>query len=301
METWLDLHMHTRYSMDGQFEPAQLMQQCADAGLRAVAVTDHDSVRAVGEAQKAAQRLGLQYVPGIEISCQHEGKNFHLLGYGIHSDAAIFSDIEESIHAQRLENSEKMMDAVEGLGICVDRKRVWALATGDVVASVDIARVALEDERNAHNALLAPYRPQGARGKAPYVNFGWDFCGQGGPAHVPMVLPAFADAVQWIQQNGGVAVLAHPGANMKQNRPITEELIACGIDGIEVYCSYHDDETAAFYRYIADEYQLLATIGSDYHGRTKPHISLGTYGHPEPSRVFSTLCEGIRQRNGEVY
>lgn len=87
METWLDLHMHTKYSMDGQFDPADLMRQCADAKVQAVAVTDHDSTRAIPEAREEASRLGLRLIPGIEISCQHEGKNFHLLGYGIHPDA----------------------------------------------------------------------------------------------------------------------------------------------------------------------------------------------------------------------
>lgn len=76
METWLDLHMHTKYSMDGQFEPADLMRQCADAGVTTVAVTDHDSARAIPEARQEAARLGLNLVPGIEISCQYKGKEF---------------------------------------------------------------------------------------------------------------------------------------------------------------------------------------------------------------------------------
>lgn len=301
METWLDLHMHTRYSMDGQFEPADLMQQCADAGLRAVAVTDHDSVRAIPEAKEMAQRLGLYFFPGIEVSCQHNGKNFHLLGYGIHTDCAVFQQIEKDIHEQRLANSEKMMDAVEALGIYLDRPQIRNMSLDGVVASVTIARAALADPRNENNIVLAPYRPGGTRGNAPYVNFGWDFCGQGGPAFIPMELPDFAASVQVIQQHGGAAVLAHPGANMKQNRELTEELIQCGIDGIEVFCSYHDKETAAFYRHIVQEHQLLDTIGSDYHGRTKPHISLGTYGHPQPQPVYEGLCEIIKKRNGEVY
>ena len=301
METWLDLHMHTRYSMDGQFEPADLMQQCADAGLRAVTVTDHDSVRAISEAKDMAQHLGLHFFPGIEISCQHHGKNFHLLGYGIHADCAVFQRIETDIHEQRLANSEKMMDAVEALGIYLDRPSIRNMSLDGVVASVTIARAALADPRNANNPVLAPYRPGGTRGNAPYVNFGWDFCGQGGPAFIPMKLPDFAASVQTIQQHGGAAVLAHPGANMKQNRDLTEELIQCGIDGIEVYCSYHDTETAAFYQQIAQEYQLLNTIGSDYHGRAKPHISLGTYGHPQPQSVYERLYKIIKKRNGEVH
>lgn len=301
METWLDLHMHTCHSMDGEFEPADLMRQCAAAGLRAVAVTDHDSVSAVSEARDAARQLGLHFFPGIEISCQHKGKNFHLLGYGIHAEDDIFAQIENNLHEQRRAISEKMLDAVEALGIYLDRPKIWRMSLGGVVASVTIARVALADPRNKGNAVLAPYRPGGKRGDAPYVNFGWDFCGQGGPAYIPMVLPDFSASVQLIQSHGGAAVLAHPGANMKQNRPITEELIQCGIDGIEAYCSYHDAQTAAFYQEIAQTHQLLATLGSDYHGRAKPHISLGMYSHPQPQAVYERLRAVIHERNGEVY
>ena len=300
METWLDLHMHTKYSMDGEFEPADLMRQCADAGLRAAAVTDHDAVGALDEAKAAASALQLSFIPGIEISCQHKGKNFHLLGYGIRYQAPVFAELEQDLHAQRLAISEKVLDAVEGLGIYLNRQAIWDMASSGVVASVNIAKTALEDPRNDGNPLLAPYRPGGARSNAPYVNFGWDFCGQGGPAFVPMVLMPFSQAVCIIQEHGGVAVLAHPGANMKQNRDIAEDLIAQGIDGIEAYCSYHDDDTAAFYAAIANEHDLLVTIGSDYHGRAKPHIRLGQYGHPAPQATFDGLCRIIQDRGGDV-
>lgn len=184
METWLDLHMHTKYSMDGQFDPADLMRQCADAKVQAVAVTDHDSTRAIPEAREEASRLGLRLIPGIEISCQHEGKNFHLLGYGIHPDAAVFEEIEKDVYGQRKVVSDKVLDAVEALGIVLDRDAIWKLCTSGVVASVHIARVALSDPRNADCPVLAPYRPGGSRSAAPYVNFGWDICGQGGPAFI---------------------------------------------------------------------------------------------------------------------
>ena len=211
-----------------------------------------------------------------------------------------FVELERDLHAQRLAISEKVLDAVEGLGIYLDRQAIWDMASSGVVASVNIAKTALEDPRNDGNPLLAPYRPGGARSNAPYVNFGWDFCGQGGPAFVPMVLMPFSQAVRIIQEHGGAAVLAHPGANMKQNREITEDLIAQGIDGIEAYCSYHDGDTAAFYAAIAEENGLLATIGSDYHGRAKPHIRLGQYGHPAPQAAFDTLCRIIQERGGDV-
>ena len=160
METWLDLHMHTKYSMDGEFEPADLMRQCADAGLQAAAVTDHDAVGALDEAKAAASALQLSFIPGIEISCQHKGKNFHLLGYGIRYQAPVFAELEQDLHAQRLAISEKVLDAVEGLGIYLDRQAIWDMASSGVVASVNIAKTALEDPHNDGNPLLAPYRPR---------------------------------------------------------------------------------------------------------------------------------------------
>ena len=116
-----------------------------------------------------------------------------------------------------------------------------------------------------------------------------------------MTFMDFSKAVDIIHDQGGAAVLAHPGANMKQNRPLTETLIDLGLDGIEAYCSYHDDATTAFYRQIADEHGLMATIGSDYHGRAKPHIALGTYGHPEPQALWDNLVAHIQNHHGEVY
>ena len=141
METWLDSHMHTKYSMDGEFEPADLMRQCAGAGLQAAAVTDHDAVGALDEAKAAASALQLSFIPGIEISCQHKGKNFHLLGYGIRYQAPVFAELEQDLHAQRLAISEKVLDAVEGLGIYLDRQAIWDMASSGVVASVNIATV----------------------------------------------------------------------------------------------------------------------------------------------------------------
>ena len=109
----------------------------------------------------------------------------------------------------------------------------------------------------------------------------------------------FEEAVALIQEHGGAAVLAHPGANMGQDRERTEAIIATGIDGIEAYCSYHDSETAAFYAGMAAQYGLIATLGSDYHGhRTKPNIDLGRYSHPRPQDVYDRLCAVISGRGG---
>ena len=299
METWLDLHMHSSYSMDGQYTPTEIVAQCAAAGVQAMALSDHDAVAGNAEAGRAAARLGLSYFPAIEISCTHAGKLFHLLGYGIHYDDPAFVKLEKAMQDQRKSHSEAMIEAVRRIGIAVDSDKVWALSVNGSIGSVLIARAALADPRNDENELLAPYRPGGARSDTPYVNFGWDFCAQGKPCNVPMEVITFEEAVALIQEHGGAAVLAHPGANMGQDRERTEAIIATGIDGIEAYCSYHDSETAAFYAGMAAQYGLIATLGSDYHGhRTKPNIDLGRYSHPRPQDVYDRLCAVISGRGG---
>ena len=300
MDKWLDLHMHTIISMDGQFQPEDLMEQCAAAGLRAVAVSDHDSVSAIPRARQRAAELGLAYLPATEISCQFQGKNFHLLGYGIHSEAAPFLAMERSMHQQRHDNAEKMMDKLEAAGFYLDRDYAWSLADSGIAAAVHMARAILEDPRNDNNPDLTPYRPGGPKSDGPYVAFGWDFCGQGKLAYVPMTMPTFEEALGWIHGNGGVAILAHPGANMGKNQAITNQLIAAGIDGIESFCSYHDEGTAAFYEAICRKNDLICSLGSDYHGKAKPNIHLGQYGHPYAAQTWQVLVEKIRQHGGEV-
>lgn len=300
MEKWLDLHMHSVYSGDGELAPKKLMKKCAAAGLKVVALADHNSMRGVPEAKKAAEQLGLIYFPALEIDCMHGGRNFHLLGYGIHANAAAFSEIEQNVHEQELVASDKLLELVRRIGFYFNEELVRAKTKNGVVVAEMIAEVVLNDPHNDDNKLLLPLRSGGARSDNPLVNFFWDFCSQGKPAYVPMYYVSLATAVYAIQKNGGVAVLAHPGANMGQNREITEAVIKTGIDGIEVYSNYHDEETKRFYAKICAEHWLIATSGSDFHGKTKPAIHLGELGHPDSQKLYEQLVQKVKQRGGEV-
>ena len=300
MEKWLDLHMHSYHSNDGEFSPAELMEKCFSAGLKVVALADHNTVRGVKEACETAHKLGIKFLSACEFDTTHEGKNFHLLGYGIRDEKSVFAEMEENIHGEELAASTKYMKLCHELGFKFDDSKVLAKAKNGVIVGEMIAEEVLTDLRNDGNKLLTEFRLGGKFSDNPLVNFFWEFMSQGKPAYVEMKFPKFADVVKIIKENGGAAVLAHPGANIGKNLEITKSLISTGIDGVEVYSNYHDSETKKFYAEIARENNLIPTVGSDFHGKAKPSIHFGRLEHPSPNETVSRLNKIISERGGKI-
>lgn len=278
----IDLHMHSMYSDDGEFTPTQLVERCVAGGIRTMSVTDHNTVRANEEAQWAAQKEGVHYIPGIEIDCVFRNINFHVLGYGIDYQAADFYHIEENVNAQSTKASLLMLEKTKALGFDISEEDMREIAknnvhtnswTGEMFAEVLLNRAQYDT-----HPLLSQYRSGGARGDNPYVNFYWDFYSQGKPCYIKIEYPSFEETVQLIHKNGGKAVLAHPGVNLKEHHELLVPLIDTGIDAIEAFSSYHTPSQASYFWKAAQEYHLFVTCGSDFHGKTKPSISLGQHG-----------------------
>jgi predicted metal-dependent phosphoesterase TrpH len=286
MVNQLDLHMHSNISNDGEYTPSQLMRLCKQHGLKTVALADHNSVRGIAKAQKSANELGIEFICAIELDCQFEGVNLHLLGYGIDPTLPEFEKNEMDILKKEQDASSKLINLVLDLGIHFDIEKVLDFAIEGVVTGEMIAEAALEDKRNQNNPLLEPYRNNGKRSDNPYVNFYWDFCSQGKPAYVPVQFIGLNEAIQLIRKARGLAVLAHPGINIGQNQKIMEGIVACGVDGMEVYSSYHDENMVAFYNEQAEKFHLLKTMGSDFHGKTKPAIKLGSMSCHEEIDIY---------------
>lgn len=291
----LDLHMHSNISNDGEYTPSQLMQLCKQHGLKTVALADHNSVRGIGDAQKSADELGIEFIRAIELDCQFEGVNLHLLGYGIDPTVPEFKKNEMDILKKEQDASSKLIHLVQDLGIYLEIEEVLDLAIEGVVTGEMIAEVALEDKRNQNTPLLEPYRKNGKRSDNPYVNFYWDFCSQGKPAYVPIQFLGLNEAIQLIRKARGIAVLAHPGINIGQDQKILESIVSCGIDGMEVYSSYHDENMVAFYNKQAEQFHLLKTIGSDFHGKTKPAIRLGSMSCHEEIDIYQQLKKKLHE------
>ncbi|SEU25842.1 hypothetical protein SAMN05443270_4054 [Lacrimispora sphenoides] len=295
MSNQLDLHMHSNISNDGEYSPSQLMQLCKQHGLKTVALADHNSVRGIEDAQKSANELGIEFIRAIELDCQFEGVNLHLLGYGIDPTVPEFEKNEMDILKKEQDASSKLIHLVQDLGIHLVIEAVLDLAIEGVVTGEMIAEVALEDKRNQNNPLLEPYRKNGKRSDNPYVNFYWDFCSQGKPAYVPIQFLGLNEAIQLIRKARGIAVLAHPGINIGQDQKILEGIVSCGIDGMEVYSSYHDESMVAFYSKQAEKFHLLKTMGSDFHGKTKPAIKLGYMSCHEEIDIYQQFKKKLHE------
>lgn len=281
----IDLHIHSRYSEDGEFTPTELVEQCAKAGIDTMAIADHNCVRAIPEARKAAETLHITYIPAIEIDCIFQDINFHVLGYGIEDTAEDFAMIDKNIDDQSFQASMKRLHKTQELGFHVtedDMRKAeegmfW---TGRWTGEL-FAEVLLEKEEYENHPLLKPYRPGGSRSDNPYVNFYWDFYSQGKPCYAEILYPSMQEIIDIIHRNGGKAVLAHPGVNLKGKEAMFSAIAALGIDGAEVFSSYHTDvQTDHFYEQ-AKQHGLYLTAGSDYHGKSKPSISLGSYSATE--------------------
>lgn len=280
----VDLHMHSRYSDDGEFSAAELIQRCRTAGVDFMSITDHNTIAVIPEATAEARAQGVGYVPGVELDCVYGGCEFHVAGYGIRDRRGDFSRIEARIRAQCKAVSHEALARTRAFGFeitaedmaWVSRNCSWEDRwTGEMFGEVILNRAEYAD-----HPLLAPYRPGGARSDNPYVNFYWDFYSQGKPCYVRMEYPPMEEIVDCIHADGGLAVLAHPGANLKGREEMLDGIAALGIDGIEAISSYHTPERAAFYCRRARELGKFISCGSDFHGRLKPAIALGRMALP---------------------
>jgi len=286
MEKLMDLHMHSYYSDDGEFSPEELVRQCGMNGVRIMAIADHNSVRANEAGRQAALRAGIRYISGVEIDCTFRGVNLHVLGYGIDDASHDFACIEDNISSQAAAASRQMLRATREMGFDVTEEDMAKLArdyywkdrwTGEM-----FAEVLLDREEYRDHPLLLPYRKGGERGDNPYVNFYWDFYSQGKRCYVKMVYPKLEQVVDIIHRNGGYAVLAHPGINLRDSVELLAPILETGLDGIEAFSSYHSEEQARFYHKAACDRFKMVTCGSDYHGKTKPAICIGGHGCTVP-------------------
>ncbi len=276
--SFIDLHMHTLYSDDGQYSPEELMAMAGRSGVEIIAIADHDTVKGVKAARTAAQKAGMTFISGVEIDCQYQNLGLHVLGYGIDEDDPVFEQIGRQINQQELANSETKIKLTEKLGFEVDRSQLDSLSKNGVYTGEMFAEVLLNDPRYTANKLLAPYRSGGSRSDNPYVNFFWDYYSAGKPCETALVLRPLEEITAAIKKAGGVSVLAHPGNNLKADFGIFDSMVKAGLQGVEVFSSYHTPQTCSYFLAKARQYNLLITCGSDFHGKTKPAIKLGQTG-----------------------
>lgn len=271
----IDLHIHSKYSDDGEYTVREIMELGKQADIKYLSITDHNSVRALGEAFELSDEYGIKVISGVELDCTHQNKNLHLLGYNFDYTYPEFLKIEENIERQERAAADKKIELIRGeLGIEIDSKEIIEASGGGIVTGELIAEVLLTTKDSNELKALLPYLEGGDRADNPYVNFYWDYFSQGKAAYVPIEYITLSEAVDLIHRAGGKAVLAHPGQNLKDGFEFINAIIKTGIDGIEVYSSYHSRIDTEYFNKAAQANRLLVTCGSDFHGKTKPSIRL---------------------------
>lgn len=282
--TRADLHTHTTAS-DGTCTPTENVRLAREAGLACLAITDHDTVAGIAEAVACGKQWGIEVVPGVELSTLAGGQDIHVLGYFIpYQDAAFQAELAK-LRDVRNKRNEMLIARLQELGIQITLEDVYKQKEGPD-ANIGRPHIAAEMMRRGYVASIE-------EAFAKYL-------GKHGAAYVtpPRISPQ--QAIDLIKQAGGVAVLAHPG--LYDDDELVEELIRYGLDGIEVW--HPDNAPAAAKRYLrwTEEYGLLATGGSDFHGwrGEEPfHAMLGssTAAHTVVAQLKALAA---RRRNGET-
>jgi len=273
----VDLHAHTSAS-DGGDDPRALVEAAAAAGVEVLAVTDHDTVAAVAEARVAGLRLGVEVLAGCELTALVGDRVVHVLLYG---EGLLAPDLGEAVeaarrgrHARNLAVGERLRE-LTGVGY----EEAAAIAGGSALSRAHFAR-ALVARRVVADVAEAFDR----------------YLSSGRPAYVPAPSVSVTDAVALAGKAGGVAVLAHPGRLGDDERArVLAEALEAGVDGVEVWHPQHDAELRRSLAGLVERRGLLATGGSDYHGRHKPNVHLGT-GVDGNVAVPGELLDALRDR-----
>lgn len=261
----VDLHTHSIES-DGTFSPRRLVRFARESGLSAVALTDHDTVAGLAEAEKAASGEGIRLIPGIELEVSYSGGEFHLLGLGINRWRGRFEEALLSLQHERTVRNRVILDRMREAGIEVEYSEVEDLAGGEIIGRPHFARMLVSrgivrNIEDAFNRFLKPGMPYYASKRTITVR----------------------EAADLIHAAGGLAVIAHPLTLYLGWRVLPDRIRAYrdeGVDGIEAYHSNATYRECRRLEDIARDLGMLVTAGSDFHGS---HI---------PSRRLGRTCDG---------
>lgn len=264
-----DLHSHSHFS-DGSLSPTQLVHAAIKQDITHLALTDHDTLNGLQEAQLAVKDSSLDLINGIELSCTWEKRLLHIVGLNIDPNNKVLQLGVEQNRQRRLERAEAMYEDFKQHGIEL-RDQVNALLEARGVPTRPHFAQALvqlgyaKDKKQAFKRYLV-------RGK---------------PGFIPMSWPSLEEVGEWINQASGVAVLAHPMRYKLTRTKLTHlisDMKSAAIHGMEISTATTDKQQVSMLSDLAQEFQLLASIGSDFHSPDQPWARLGA-AHPLPSEL----------------
>jgi predicted metal-dependent phosphoesterase TrpH len=281
MANYVDLHTHSTAS-DGIYAPAELLRQASEIGLRVLALTDHDTTNGIAEAAETAQRLGIDFIPGIELNTDTSGGEVHILGYFPEFQRPEFQAVLKTLRDARERRGQRMVEQLNEQGIAISWERVREIAQG-TVGRPHVAKALME------------------KGYVQSVNEAFaKYIGKGCIGYVPRYHLSPTDATRLIDSVNGLPVIAHPLD--LPGLPILHkwlpELCAAGMVGLEAYYGPYTSEKEQELLALAREYRLIATGGTDFHGPGIHPTPLG--GRYVPYEAVEQLKDAASQRQGRT-
>ncbi|MBS3757598.1 MAG: PHP domain-containing protein [Desulfobacterales bacterium] len=282
----IDLHIHSTAS-DGTRTPYEILSLATELGLKAISITDHDSVEGVKALLKTGERTETELLTGVEISAAPPPAfnlpgSIHILGYGMDIDNKKLAEALNKQQQSRINRTPKIISRLNDMGIAASLADIQSQSENEQIGRPHIAQWLV---KNGHAASMDDAFDK--------------FLGKGRPAYVEKERMPMNETIQKIRASGGIAVLAHPGLLKFNDRSEYErfviELVSMGLQGIEVYYPEHSAAQRSFFKYLADKLGLLISGGTDFHGDLTPEIQLGA-GRGDlyiPYAIYESIVDAI--------
>jgi predicted metal-dependent phosphoesterase TrpH len=256
---FVDLHTHSTAS-DGTLLPEQVIEAAASCGLKALALTDHDTIGGIPAAREAGERLGIRVITGVELSAFQDGHEVHVLALHLSHLDTLHKRLED-LRASRFTRAEKIVEKLNALGIPITLDEVLQQANGGAVGRPHVARALIA------RGVVHDFRDAFMR-----------YLGGNGSAFVPKDKLSIEDAIAIAHDAGALAIWAHPGDGGRREQ--LEPLVAAGLDGIEIRHPSHSGEDIKRLQALTDFFGLVPSGGSDWHGATDGPRRLGMMNIP---------------------
>jgi 3',5'-nucleoside bisphosphate phosphatase len=279
----IDLHTHSRFS-DGSATPTEVIDLAVEAGCTAIALTDHDGLAGLTEAESRAKARGIDFVRGCEVSASFQPGSLHLLCYFVPAEGALPRKLAD-LRAERERRNEKLLDLLSGLGLGITREEVELEAGSDVIGRPHFAAV-LVRHRVVSSVEEAFQR----------------FLAKGAPAYVEREHVEPTEILELAEQSGALTSIAHPmtlGLEPAELDRLLDDFARSGVDGMECYYSSYDAVLQGDLVAMARRHGLVPTGGSDFHGTFKPGLHVGS-GRGEllvPDEVLDELRARLPLKN----